>query len=206
MTDIIVRQARQEEADVGANLLFLSGPEMFAYTFNRTPEATKQLLARLWPRREHIFSYQWAYLAQRNSDIVGILSGFTSRQLRRASSRMPLAFASVLWPWDLARLIARAVDVAGLSPDVEEGDYYIGNVAVVPEARSRGIGHTLLEFAHDQARTQGCRRCALDVIIENTRARALYEELGYVIVATRENPRLAQRCGVSGMHRMVKDL
>lgn len=206
MAEIIVRPARKEEADTGANLLFMSGPQLFTYAFNRTPEAIKQLLARLWPRNEHIFSYQWAHFAEADSQVAGIISGFTCQELRRASSRMPIVFARTLWPWDLARMVGRAVDMAGLSPEVPDGDYYIGNVAVLPEARSQGLGHELLAFAEERARQRGCRRCALDVVVENLRAQALYRDCGYVIADTHKSPRLAERCGISGMHRMVKVL
>lgn len=204
--DIVVRPARKEEAETGARLLFMSGSDLLAYSFNRTPEATIQLLRRLWPRKEHVFSYQWAYLAESDSRVLGIISAFTSKELRRASARMPSTFARVLWPWDLARIVVHAFEMSGLSPDVPEGDYYVGNLAVVPEARSQGIGHLLLDFANDQARLRGCHRCALDVIIENTRAIELYTDCGYVVTDTNTSPRLAKRCGVSGMHRMVKQL
>lgn len=204
MTDVIVRPAGKDEADTGASLLFMSGPELFTYAFGRPPEATRKLLARLWPRNEHIFSYQWAHFAEADSQVLGIISGFTSQELRRASSRMPIVFARALWPWDLARLIGRAVDMAGLSPEVPDGDYYVGHVAVVPEARSQGIGHELMAFAEERARQRDCRRCALDVTVENLRAQAVYRDCGYVIADTHKSPRLAERCGISGMHRMVK--
>jgi ribosomal protein S18 acetylase RimI-like enzyme len=206
LSEVIMRPARQDDAEIGGRLMFLSGPELFSHTFSRPEEAVARLLSKMWTRKGHLFSYQWANLAEADSRVVGMLTGFAGGELRQASARMPLVFASVLWPWDLARMVARSADLAGLSPDVPDGDYYVGNVAVFPEARSQGVGHALMDFAEAQARARGSGRCALDVIIENDRAQALYRTCGYVILETHSNPRLLARCGISGMHRMVKYL
>jgi GNAT superfamily N-acetyltransferase len=58
-------------------------------------------------------------------------------------------------------------------------DAWIGGVGVVPRARRSGIGETLMEALHDEARKRGVRRVWLEVIFENTAAFALYEKLGY---------------------------
>jgi ribosomal protein S18 acetylase RimI-like enzyme len=50
----------------------------------------------------------------------------------------------------------------------------------VPEAqRRRGIAQRLSEAAEELVRARGYDRIALDVDVENTAARALYEKLGY---------------------------
>ncbi len=48
-----------------------------------------------------------------------------------------------------------------------------------PECRSRGIGTALLGACENAVRTHGERRIGLAVALSNTRARALYERLGY---------------------------
>ena len=52
-------------------------------------------------------------------------------------------------------------------------------VIVAPERRSRGIGTRLLEHGEALARLRGYRQVGLNVILDNVRARALYERLGY---------------------------
>jgi ribosomal protein S18 acetylase RimI-like enzyme len=56
---------------------------------------------------------------------------------------------------------------------------WIGGLGVVAEARRQGIGRTLMEAVHDQARARGIREIALEVIEGNDAAFRLYEELGY---------------------------
>ncbi len=58
-------------------------------------------------------------------------------------------------------------------------DAWIGGVGVVPGERRRGTGRLLMEAVHEQARAHGVERIWLEVIVENTGAVALYEQLGY---------------------------
>ena len=61
-------------------------------------------------------------------------------------------------------------------------DAWIGGVAVVPEARRRGIGETLMRALHDEAAARGVRRVWLEVIDRNEGAFLLYEKLGYRVL------------------------
>jgi GNAT superfamily N-acetyltransferase len=55
----------------------------------------------------------------------------------------------------------------------------LNGIAVLPEYRSQGIGTRLIAAAEQMARERGFREVCVGVNIENTRARALYERLGY---------------------------
>ena len=65
-------------------------------------------------------------------------------------------------------------------------DYYIhdkhghiANVIVAPEGEGRGLGHMLIEKGEEWARSQGYGWLTLSVFAQNTRAREVYERLGY---------------------------
>ena len=67
-----------------------------------------------------------------------------------------------------------------------EPDYYtraeaghIADIIVAPEARGRGVGETLIAAAEQWARARGYTLLTLNVFVENTRARALYERTGF---------------------------
>jgi GNAT superfamily N-acetyltransferase len=53
-------------------------------------------------------------------------------------------------------------------------------IVVLPEYRSQGIGTQLIAAAERMARQRGHQAVCLGVSVENARARALYEGLGYV--------------------------
>ena len=66
---------------------------------------------------------------------------------------------------------------AGIWMIFEEGS--INNIAVIPEARRRGIGKMLLENVMDKARREGVTEFMLEVRPSNEAARALYAQYGF---------------------------
>jgi ribosomal protein S18 acetylase RimI-like enzyme len=56
---------------------------------------------------------------------------------------------------------------------------YLEDLFVLPECRSRSFGSQLLSTAEQQSSLRGHRHIGLAVALENFRARALYERLGY---------------------------
>lgn len=61
---------------------------------------------------------------------------------------------------------------------LDEG--YIGNIAVAPEFRRRGVAREILKEFDRQAKTLGLRFLTLEVRAKNAAAITLYEKYGYV--------------------------
>jgi RimJ/RimL family protein N-acetyltransferase len=58
-------------------------------------------------------------------------------------------------------------------------------MGVAKDFRGRGIGQQLIEATLQQAKANGFERIELSVYAKNTRARALYEKVGFKIEGTR---------------------
>jgi ribosomal protein S18 acetylase RimI-like enzyme len=56
---------------------------------------------------------------------------------------------------------------------------WVGGMGVATEARRSGVGEQLMRALLDAAREAGVKRVQLEVLEPNTRARALYEKLGF---------------------------
>lgn len=56
---------------------------------------------------------------------------------------------------------------------------WVGGMGVATEARRGGVGEQLMRALLDSARDAGVRRIQLEVLESNTRARSLYEKLGF---------------------------
>lgn len=61
----------------------------------------------------------------------------------------------------------------------------LGNVAVAPEARGRGIGGALVDRVLERVRERGARECFLEVRESNEGAQSLYRTRRFVVVGRR---------------------
>lgn len=82
--------------------------------------------------------------------------------------------AGGLWRAAVLRLMEREVD---------NDRFLVDGLCVTRSARSQGVGTVLVQAICDEARARGYGEVRLDVIDTNFRARALYERLGFRVVA-----------------------
>lgn len=85
-----------------------------------------------------------------------------------------------------------------LGRDVDNRRFLIDGLAVDEAWRGRGVGSALIEALADLARERGYGSLRLDVADENTRARALYERLGFDPAGHHRLRLLAPMFGMSG--------
>lgn len=61
----------------------------------------------------------------------------------------------------------------------------LGNVAVSPAARGRGLGGALVDAVVERIKDRGSRECFLEVRETNVSAQSVYRERGFVVVGKR---------------------
>ena len=83
---------------------------------------------------------------------------------------------------------------AGLLAPLGSGDGDIQTIAVSPFARRQGLGRLLMEALIEEAETRGASQVFLEVRADNPTARALYDDLGFAMIAVR--PKYYQPDGV----------
>ena len=64
----------------------------------------------------------------------------------------------------------------------------VHDLAVLPEARGRGVARALLAAVEARARARGCCKLTLEVLEANRPARALYARVGFTDVAVGDSP------------------
>jgi len=100
---------------------------------------------------------------------------------------------------DASRIALRDGQQVGLANLGLRGqDAWIGGVGVVASERRRGTGRALMQAVHEEARSRGVERVWLEVIVQNTQAIALYEQLGYGHVRDLEVWSLPGGAGTNG--------
>jgi ribosomal protein S18 acetylase RimI-like enzyme len=102
-------------------------------------------------------------------------------------------YITALWGWDEPRqrafhgrsfspgrwqiITADGADVGMIDVEHRPSEVYLGRIEILPSHQGRGIGTGLIATLIDEARRNG-QDFALDVLIVNTRAQALYQRLG----------------------------
>jgi mycothiol synthase len=88
--------------------------------------------------------------------------------------------------WHLARRDGFAVGAVILSPSAAENELELAYLGVVPGARRRGFGGTLVAFSCSEARRRGANAITVSVDSRNSPALELYRRNGFVETARRE--------------------
>jgi ribosomal protein S18 acetylase RimI-like enzyme len=166
-----LRPARVEDADVLAELVNHAGEGLPLYLWGRmaAPGETAWDVGRRRARRdEGAFSWRNALVADEGDGPLGCLIGYPIPDDPPPPGDVPAMFL----PLDALEREA-------------PGTWYINVLAVLPEARGRGLGSTLIGAARERAAEQGARGTSLIVSDANAGARRLYARHGYAETAER---------------------
>ena len=203
----IIRPARPKDAPVAAQLMYYAGPNYTLAFFGKTEDKAIGVLRRMFRLPRHTTSYTYAFIAEDEDVVVGLLSGLDGKSWRasmRASQMYGLMWFLAVPPWQIPRMIAAFDDFDKAMPPILDEEYYIINLAVLPERRRQGIGKKLVGFATGQAQTKGLKRLVLDAELENEGAQQFYQRLGFHEVKLVTDPSFCKRFNFQGSVRMVK--
>ena len=167
--------------------------------------ATREVLVRLYQRKNNRLSYCFAYIAAWNGQEVGLLLAFPGRILRRLEWVTGLHLGQIFGLGGVVR-VARRLQAYGDMIEADDNEFYISNVAVLPAFQGHGVGKALMDYADTLARTVGLLKCSLIVTYGHEPARRLYEKIGYETVCKYNIPHPKVAEGSGGFHRMVKVL
>ena len=138
------------------------------------------IIASAYEKTNHDLSHENVTFAELEGKVVGMYSGFTAEEHRRASPSV-LVQAAGGWNfrfWIISTLfspILRVID------RVNAGDYYLQAIAVESGVRGFGIGSMLLDSAEKKAREKGALRIVLDVSENNIAALQMYRRHGFTV-------------------------
>jgi ribosomal protein S18 acetylase RimI-like enzyme len=135
-----------------------------------------EAMAEAW-RRQGITALRGMTVAVADGQIIGTISLRTAEMGSDTSGAAEIAFHQVLGAWGAIRSIFA---LSLLDHQIERGEGYITDVAVLPLYRRRGVAHALLARAEEDARLRNKRFLGLYVSAANQAARRLYASTGFV--------------------------
>ena len=185
MTTLEIRAARTGDQAAAVPLIHSAGPVAFDYVFGRRGRPATAFLDFAFASGRGLFGSCNHFVAVHGGQVVATVSLYSAPEHKTLTRVLPLQITQFYGVVRAAGVLRRSLQVAGMMPGPEEHVEYLANFGVAPELRSRGIGRRVLQFACDRARERGKRLLALDVVVGNARAQALYERFGLRVVAER---------------------
>jgi ribosomal protein S18 acetylase RimI-like enzyme len=198
------RPARPDDTFLAVPLIYSSGPASFDYIFHH-PQKGRSLdflrAAFIQPKGE--FSYSNHTVVERDGRILGVgaaFSGDTTLSFTIAAALQIFCFYGALAAWPV---ILKGLQAETVIQPPNSSELIIGHLGVVPEAQGQGIGSALIAHFLSQDSAKG-KTPTLDVAVTNTRAQALYERLGFVVVKERQSSLRNEHGAIVNHRRMEK--
>jgi len=89
--------------------------------------------------------------------------------------------------------------------DVEEDDFYIGELAISSDKRGKGYGKQALYKLLDLAKDMGCKRVVLDADFRNDGAFRLYKSIGFKVFDEKSFGVFGKKRGMRNMEYILKE-
>jgi hypothetical protein len=148
------------------------------YDFVYDDEAEARSAQRiLWDARAGEWVPPRGHAILLDGEFAGLLGGIMAKDLQRVrlGALIALARAGILSDEDRAQRM-RATTQALVQP--EEGDFYYGQVGIMPAVRKTGMIEELFELIRQYAYACGARRCVFQAHAGSPRLIAFYERTG----------------------------
>jgi ribosomal protein S18 acetylase RimI-like enzyme len=173
----VIRKAFPEDANEFAELVLISAP-YFPVLFGKK---IRTILQYLFCQPRNLFSHEHTCFAEINSQRAGMILSYDWRAKAEEDFRTGLLFMTQMKFNFLARLplLLKFNKAVG---GVKKGEFYISNVATLPQYQGRGVGTALIAKAEQKAKQRGAGKMVLDVEKENLKAIKLYKQLSYEII------------------------
>jgi len=161
-----------------------------------------QIIAKAYTQPNHSYSFQNVSFAEKDSSIVGMALGFTSKQYRHFSDQ-PLKEAAGSLNFRMKAVKMLFAPMLRIIETIDDGDFYLLAMAIDKDLRGKGVGSSLMNCIKERARANGSARLSLDVSANNEIARQVYENWGM-----RVESQWPKRLPLPGLrfYRMVKGI
>lgn len=185
---VTLQPASADEPELAAELIFATEPHIFGYLHGHDMALVRSHLGFQWRQTDSLFSHRYCTAAMHEGKLAGIEIGYGMAEQEQASGAMIEHAMAHMTAAQFAHMATWFEHGRYVLPPVPEDAWYLQHLAVVAEARGKGVGERLLLNALDRSREAGYARVLLDLYAENP-ARRLYQRMGFdVIVETLVRP------------------
>ena len=119
-------------------------------------------------------SYNNIYTYEIDNKNVAILLAYNSNDVEKLDKPM------------IEHIKTKNIFLKSFEKECFDDEFYIDTVSVLEDYQGQGIAKELFAFAQQKAKEQGFKKLSLLVDLENKKAKALYEKLGFLDNTTLE--------------------
>ncbi|MDX4060121.1 GNAT family N-acetyltransferase [Aliarcobacter skirrowii] len=119
-------------------------------------------------------SYNNIYTYEIDNKNVAILLAYNSNDVEKLDKPM------------IEHLKTKNIFLKSFEKECFDDEFYIDTISVLEDYQGQGIAKELFAFAQQKAKEQGFKKLSLLVDLENKKAKALYEKLGFLDNTTLE--------------------
>jgi len=203
-TQLTIRPAQPEDAELVVRLIQLSMGVLADYLFGGVRTCVDEILAGLYTFEATRYSWSRTDIAECDAEPVGMIISFPGSESFRRDIATGFGLLKICNLFDVMLLAVKALSIMS-GVESKRDEYYLANLAVLPSHQGHGIGSALLAHVEGKARKAGLRKCSLIVDTEKPGALRLYERLGYQVVFTKTYVGRAEDAH-AGYYRLVKEL
>lgn len=166
------------DVDLAVPLIYSSGPDAFNYVFSEGGIGPLDFLTFAFQSKGGEFSYDNHVAMLLDNQLIGIGSCFSGS--RAASFTFHDALKIVkLYKFKAIKVMLRGLKVEHIIKLPKKQEMALAHIAISEAFRSKGYGQKLMEYLMTNASLMESEYFVLDVSALNTRAKELYERLGF---------------------------
>ncbi|WP_322904662.1 GNAT family N-acetyltransferase [Paenibacillus campi] len=163
-----MRKATPEDAAAVIPLISSAIGEIgYVLTGTQQQSAMLEALESFFRQKGNRLSHDHVYVLERNGEIAGFALAYHGQEIEALDA--PLK----------QHLRQRGLSGDNIIPEAKADEYYLDSVAVHPAFQGQGVGTLLIREFEQKALQLGHHKVLLIVDVDNIRAKALYERLGY---------------------------
>ncbi|KHO12538.1 acetyltransferase, GNAT family [Latilactobacillus curvatus] len=170
----MIRQATVADAKSVLPIINIVFEEMEMPLFQKIPlEDLFGILEQAFAMPEYRYSYANTLVYEEDGQVLGIVVGFPEEKEAHIDDALAPLFLQIGLP-ETTRFFT--------DKEAQPGEWHIDTIAVVPQARGKGVGSKLLAACESVAKANHKQIISLNVDFNNPGAKKLYEKMGYQVV------------------------
>ena len=182
MNNLNIRKASLKDAELAGYMTYDAYKTNSADIFGKImPREAERCFSALWRNGNNRFSYNFSMTADDGRGAIGIITFYDLNEMRRLA--LPTFWALLkLRGWKFFTHFLGNISnflYYARNMNVKSDELYIATLSTAENARKKGIGRALLEFACNEAKKRNLKRVALHVDAKNLNALAFYEKCGF---------------------------